>query len=167
MKHLMIEFFGTFTICFCVSLCNIASYKDNEVSLIMPALVYGILILIFSQISRGHSKGFFNPYYSIFEILSGRLSVERGISNTIYTIHSILYNYRISVTNISICVFSVCRWIHRYFNDQLSVSLWGIPGHSSVILWEYICQWWSRLLFCVFLYYLGIILYILVLHVLF
>jgi glycerol uptake facilitator-like aquaporin len=77
----MIEFFGTFSICFCVSLCNISAYKDNEPSPLMPGLVYGILILIFSQVSRGYSKGFFNPYFSIFEILSGRLSVERGISN--------------------------------------------------------------------------------------
>lgn len=83
MKHLMIEFLGTFSIAFCMFLCNISAFKEEPFDILGTSIVYGMLIMIFSQISRGYSKGFFNPYFSIFEILSGKLSIERGIGKII------------------------------------------------------------------------------------
>lgn len=78
MKHILIEFTAVWWIVFVVGLINV-SQLAMRVSYIGAALAYGILIFIFSLFSRNHSRGYFNPYYTMFEVLGGDISIERGI----------------------------------------------------------------------------------------
>ena len=84
MKHLIIEFVGTYCLCLVISLCNIAACQEGYSSNGGSCLVIGLTMLVFSIFSRGYSKGFFNPYFAIFEILTGRLSVEKGVGTFLH-----------------------------------------------------------------------------------
>lgn len=173
----MIEFYGTFSIAFCVSLSNISSYKENGGSSIIPALVYGILILMFSQFSRGYSKGFFNPYYSIFEILSGRLSIERGIGTLSFMprflefLHLGPCTSRTSACSTPVVTQSVhfrpiLGGVHGHLDDHIPVPVRGFPGHQILVRRQHLRQPRIRLLLGFFLHRAGLAVHLSVLHVL-
>lgn len=78
MKHILIEFVAVWWMVLVVGLINISQLLES-VSYLSAALAYGMLIFMFSLFSRGYSRGYFNPYYTMFEVLSGEISIERGI----------------------------------------------------------------------------------------
>ena len=83
MKHILIEFVAVWWMVLVVGLINISQLLES-VSYLSAALAYGMLIFMFSLFSRGYSRGYFNPYYTMFEVLSGEISIERGIGRLIY-----------------------------------------------------------------------------------
>ena len=81
MKHVIMEFLGTYSIVLIRGLINITSERVDA-STLSSSLFTAIVIMVFCFFSHNISNGYFNPYFAmsdmIFKVISMKKALGKG-----------------------------------------------------------------------------------------